>query len=65
MTPEMALILIWSGFLTAACTVAIGIFLWGIRSDQFGDQERARSLALEAEIPEEEDPDERKGGRYG
>lgn len=64
MTPEMALILIWSGFLTAGCTIAISIFLWGIRNHQFGDQERARSLALEAEIPEEEaEPDERRGRR--
>ncbi|MBU5611911.1 hypothetical protein KOL99_03095 [Geomonas sp. Red51] len=31
----------------------IVFFLWGVRSGQFADQERARYLALDSGIPEE------------
>jgi cbb3-type cytochrome oxidase maturation protein len=51
MTPEIALILIWATFLILSCLAAIAVFLWAIRSGQFGDQERARSLPLHARIP--------------
>lgn len=54
MTSDTALLFIWLGFLAASVTAAMSLFFWGIRSRQFGDQERARSLPLEAEIPGEE-----------
>lgn len=41
---------IWTGF-TLLMSLAIGaFFLWGVRSGQFADQDRARYLALDAEI---------------
>lgn len=53
MTADTAWLLIWIGFLAVSVTAAMALFFWGIRTRQFGDQERARSLALDAEIPEE------------
>lgn len=48
-----AWLFLWIGFLSVSVTAAMALFFWGIRTRQFGDQERARSLALVAEIPEE------------
>lgn len=58
MSPDLALILVWLGFLVVGSAAALGVFVWGIRSGQFGDQERARSLPLDAGLPAD-------GGREG
>ena len=55
MNSDMTLMMIWIGFLVVGCTAAGSLFFWGIRTRQFGDQERARSLPLEAAIPPEEE----------
>lgn len=52
MNPELAFIFIWAGFLVLGCMAAVLFFLWGMRSGQFGDQERAGYLPLDAGIPE-------------
>jgi len=40
----------WIGFLLLMSCGIGAFFLWGIRSGQFANQERARYLALQAEI---------------
>jgi len=62
MSPDKALILIWTGFMIVGVSAASAILLWAIRTGQFGDQERARSLPLMAEVPAE-DGREEKGVR--
>ncbi|SNB46684.1 cbb3-type cytochrome oxidase assembly protein CcoS [Geobacter sp. DSM 9736] len=48
-THSSAFLFIWIGF-TALMIVCIGlIFLWGVRTRQFSDQERARYLPLDDE----------------
>ena len=47
-----AFLFIWFGFLLLMSATAIAFFLWGIRSGQFADQDRARYLPLESGIPE-------------
>lgn len=65
MNSDMALMMIWIGFLIVGCTAAGSLFFWGIRTRQFGDQERARSLPLEAAIPMETPPEEKGEGDNG
>ncbi|GAW68207.1 hypothetical protein GPEL0_01f4442 [Geoanaerobacter pelophilus] len=44
----------WIGFLLLMSTALGAVFVWAIRSGQFSNQQRARYLALEAAIPDEE-----------
>ncbi len=46
-----AFLFMWIGFLLLMSCGIGAFFLWGIRSGQFSGQERARYLALQAEIP--------------
>ncbi|WP_318248352.1 cbb3-type cytochrome oxidase assembly protein CcoS [Geomonas agri] len=48
-----AFLFIWMCFPLLMCGMLIVFFLWGVRSGQFADQERARYLALDSGIPEE------------
>lgn len=49
-------ILIWVGFLLLmSCGIGV-FFLWGIRTGQFADQDRARYLPLQSGIPPVEEP---------
>ncbi|WP_224959051.1 cbb3-type cytochrome oxidase assembly protein CcoS [Geomonas subterranea] len=48
-----AFLFIWICFPLFMCGTLIVFFLWGVRSGQFADQERARYLALDSGIPEE------------
>lgn len=49
-------IFIWIGFLLLmSCGIGV-FFLWGIRSGQFQDQDRARYLPLQSGIPPAEEP---------
>ncbi len=50
--------LIWLAFCLMASTVAIGFFVWAIRSRQFRDQRHASYLPLEAGDLEEEQEEE-------
>lgn len=45
-----AFLFMWIGFLLLMSCGIGAFFLWGIRSGQFSNQERARYLALQAEI---------------
>jgi cbb3-type cytochrome oxidase maturation protein len=53
----------WIGFLLLMSCGIAAFFFWAIRAGQFGDQERARSLALQARIPDPEEPDPGGAGR--
>ena len=44
-------ILIWIGFLLLMSCGIGAFFLWGIRTGQFADQDRARYLPLQSGIP--------------
>ena len=57
-----AFLFIWMGFPLLMCGTLIVFFLWGVRSGQFADQERARYLALDSGIPDEA-PEEQGRGR--
>lgn len=49
------IVFIWIGFaLLSAAGIAL-IILWGVRTRQFSDQERARRLPLESRIPKKKD----------
>ncbi|MBJ6798574.1 cbb3-type cytochrome oxidase assembly protein CcoS [Geomonas propionica] len=48
-----AFLFIWMCFPLLMCGMLIVFFLWGVRSGQFADQERARYLALDSGIPED------------
>jgi len=54
---------IWSGFLLIGSVSAVAVFLWAVRNGQFGDQERARSLALLSEIPADDIPGHVEGSK--
>ncbi|QWV93451.1 cbb3-type cytochrome oxidase assembly protein CcoS [Geomonas oryzisoli] len=47
-----AFLLIWMCLPLLMCAALIVFFVWGVRSGQFADQERARYLALDSGIPE-------------
>lgn len=47
-----AFLFIWIGFLLVMTGGIGAFFLWGVRSGQFANQDRARYLALQARIPE-------------
>ncbi|MCE5243499.1 MAG: cbb3-type cytochrome oxidase assembly protein [Syntrophobacteraceae bacterium] len=42
----------WSGLVFISLVVGMAAFLWGFRSGQFSDQERARYLPFPDELPE-------------
>lgn len=46
-----AFLFIWMSFPLLMCGTMILFFLWGVRSGQFADQERARYLPLDSGIP--------------
>ena len=46
-----ALLIMWLTFTGVASLGVMGILLWAVRSRQFGDQQRARHLALMSGIP--------------
>ena len=51
-TDGSAFLFIWIGFM-ALMSSAIGlVFLWGIRTRQFANQDRARYLPLDDPVPE-------------
>ncbi|UPU36028.1 cbb3-type cytochrome oxidase assembly protein CcoS [Geomonas paludis] len=50
-----AFLFIWMCFPLLMCGTLIVFFLWGVRSGQFADQERARYLALDSGIPEDQE----------
>lgn len=62
MSWDHGITIIWVGFLVIGGTLAAALFLWAVRSGQFGDQEHARSLPLLSGIPPE-DPAEDNTGR--
>jgi nitrogen fixation-related uncharacterized protein len=43
--------LAWSGLVFISLCVSMAAFLWGFRSGQFSDQERARYLPFSEELP--------------
>jgi cbb3-type cytochrome oxidase maturation protein len=47
----------WLGFLLLMIGSVAIFFFWGIRKGQFSQQDRARYLALQSEIPAVADPD--------
>ena len=47
-----AFLFMWIGFLLLMTGGIGAFFFWGVRSGQFANQERARFLALDAEIPD-------------
>ncbi|MBJ6748751.1 cbb3-type cytochrome oxidase assembly protein CcoS [Geomonas anaerohicana] len=51
-----AFLIIWICFPLLMCGMLIVFFLWGVRAGQFADQERARYLALDSGIPEDQAP---------
>ena len=51
----MNLLLPWLAFLALMLVAAAPFVVWMVRSGQLTDQERARSLPLRAQIPEEGD----------
>ncbi len=55
MTKGQLLLAIWILFTAIGLTAMIAALVWAVRSRQFSDQERARSLALESGIPSEEE----------
>jgi cbb3-type cytochrome oxidase maturation protein len=60
-------VLMWVSFLLLMSGGIAIFFLWGIRSGQFSNQDRARYLALLAEIPTEEkkEKEERHKDEHG
>lgn len=58
-----AFLFMWIGFLLLMSCGVGAFFFWGIRAGQFGDQQRARSLALLAQIPDPKEPDREGPGR--
>ena len=58
---EIAITIIWTGFMIGGVTIASAVLLWGIRNGQFDDQEHARSLALLSGIPREGSGDDGPG----
>ncbi|MFZ0389502.1 MAG: cbb3-type cytochrome c oxidase subunit 3 [Calditrichia bacterium] len=44
----------WAGFFLIMLIVVAGFVIWAIRSKQFKNQEHARHLPLESEIPEKD-----------
>jgi cbb3-type cytochrome oxidase maturation protein len=54
MTAEKQLLITWIVFSAVAFVGVAAFFVWAVRSGQFSQQDRARSLALESGIPEEE-----------
>lgn len=49
---SQAFLVLWIGFLLLMSGGIAALFLWGIRSGQFKDQDRARYLALYSGIPD-------------
>jgi hypothetical protein len=43
--------LAWSGLVFISLSVGLAAFLWGFRSGQFADQERARYLPFSEQLP--------------
>jgi cbb3-type cytochrome oxidase maturation protein len=52
MTQEKQLLITWIAFSAAAFVGVAAFFIWAVRSGQFSQQDRARSLPLESGIPE-------------
>jgi nitrogen fixation-related uncharacterized protein len=52
MAPDSALLLVWIAFSGVALAGILAVLVWAVRSGQFGDQDRARYLPLESEIPD-------------
>jgi cbb3-type cytochrome oxidase maturation protein len=49
-----ALLIAWIIFLVLALIGGIAVLVWAVRSRQFSNQDRARYLPLQSEIPEDE-----------
>jgi nitrogen fixation-related uncharacterized protein len=46
------LLLVWVTFSALVLAGAVAVLVWAVRSGQFAEQDRARSLPLESGIPE-------------
>lgn len=55
------IVFIWIGFALLSGTGISLIILWGVRTRQFSDQERARRLPLESRIPPDDRNDQGDG----
>jgi nitrogen fixation-related uncharacterized protein len=51
MTTPDALLTMWITFTVLACAGVCAVLVWAVRSGQFSDQNRARSLPLASGIP--------------
>jgi len=61
-----AFLVLWIGFLLLMTGCVGAFFFWAVRSGQMSQQDRARYLALQSGIPEEDEPlkeSDRESGR--
>lgn len=63
--PETIFLLLWIGFLLLGVGSAFAFIWWGVRSRQFSDQDRARSLPLHSRIIDHGNNDEQTEKREG
>ncbi len=61
MSQNEYLLMVWVTITVLAVAGMIAVLVWAIRSHQFGQQDRARSLALESGIPSEPISEPRTG----
>ncbi len=54
---HQTLLIVWIVFTSLALVGVGAVFVWAVRSRQFGDQDRARYLPLRSGIPEPGRPD--------
>ncbi len=61
MSEGMKLLIVWITFSVMALAGIAVVFIWAVRNRQFTDQDRARRLPLDSEIPPDEPPDNSAG----
>ena len=57
---QIEFLMVWMTFAVLGLIALIVVLLWAVRSRQFSDQDRARSLPLHSGIPHEKTPHEQK-----
>lgn len=56
MSQNAALLVMWVVYSVLAMGGLIAVFVWCVRTRQFSDQDRARYLALQSGIPQQQGP---------
>ncbi|RPI60869.1 MAG: hypothetical protein EHM48_06545 [Planctomycetaceae bacterium] len=56
LSAETGLLIMWVVFSALALLAVIAVFVWAIRTRQFRNQDRARYLALDSKIEDDQTP---------